>query len=214
MQAGLSEGGFISFLEILQILWLGALTIFPTSMYHFKNFIGPYVRKVLNDTDMNGYATAMFTFMLQFRRYYICDCQKYIFEPDDMHIECPACEQPRYKNGDAKKPKGQYFYYFPLVEYLHLHWSHHPEWAKSCYHPWEGHKLKPGVIGDVYDTPNWKKHQCLSTPGNMGLALNADGMSVFKSGNSSVWPLYLMNMNLSPAKRYLNRNSLKVTDVN
>jgi hypothetical protein len=138
---------------------------------------------------------------LQFRRYYICDCHKYIFTPDDTTTtECPACEQPRYSNR-RNTPKGQYFYYFPLIEYLQLHWHHHPEWAKSCYYPWEEHKVKPGMIRDVYDAPNWKKHVCLSTPGNMGLALNADGMSVFKSGSSSVWPVYLMNMNLSPAKR-------------
>jgi hypothetical protein len=54
---------------------------------------------------------------------------------------------------------------------------------------------------DIYDTPNWKKHNCLSVPGNMGFVLNADGMSIFKTEGSSLWPIWLMNVNLPPQQR-------------
>jgi hypothetical protein len=80
-------------------------------------------------------------------------------------------------------------------------WAHWKSWATASYYPWEQHEAISDAMADLYDSPNWKKHTELATPGNMGLIFNADGMSVFKTGSYSTWPLYLMNANLPPSLR-------------
>lgn len=96
---------------------------------------------------------------------------------------------------------------------LTTQWSQWRSWAEACYYPWEQHQLVPGAMTDLYDAPNWRQHLHLHTPGNMGLVLNADGMSMFKSGLYSVWPIFLMNANLPPALRYVRDSVLRVTEI-
>jgi len=139
----------------------------------------------------------------------MCVCKAYIFrEADQLTVACPECGISRYKNST---PQGHAFYYYPLAAALQMQWAHWPSWAKASYYPWEGHAVIPDSMTDIYDSPNWKKHPELEIPGNMGLILNADGMSVFKSGKYSTWPLYLMNANLPPALRYEQIDNLIAT---
>ena len=131
--------------------------------------------------------------------HYVCYCKRYIFRHGDGITQtCPNCEADRYKHG---KPNGLLLEYFPLTSALQLLWAQWPSWAKASYYPWEGHQSLPEAMTDIYDSPNWKKHKELESPGNMGMVLNADGMSVFQVGNYSTWPLYLMNANLPPHLR-------------
>jgi hypothetical protein len=133
------------------------------------------------------------------QKHYVCPCQGYIFlEHNTVVTQCPDCEHPREVDG---KKQGDYFYYFPIEATLQLFWSQWKDWATACYYPWEEYQL--GDRTDIYDFHNWKKHQQLETPGNMGLCLNADGVSVFKSSKYSLWPLLLQVANLPPKLRYL-----------
>jgi hypothetical protein len=131
----------------------------------------------------------------------MCKCKKYIFrEADTWTVACPECKHGRYHCN--KKPQGTYFEYFPLGSALKMCWAHWKSWAAASYYPWEGHVAVEDAMTDLYDSPNWKKHPELEVAGNMGVVLNADGMSVFQTGSYSTWPLYLINANLPPHLRY------------
>lgn len=138
---------------------------------------------------------------------YVCSCHRYLYRPPYNVVVCPLCQH----NGldpYTKCSKLDYFYYFPLIPYLKKFWKDFPAWAKACHYPWEEHTQTAGKMCDFYDSPNWKKHECLKTgrrhasnSGNMGFVLNTDGMQFFKSTSSSLWPVWLMNANLPPKIR-------------
>lgn len=115
-------------------------------------------------------------------------------------LACRQCGAARFNQGGSCT--GSAFYHFPLIATLQTQWSQWESWAKECYYPWEGHQSTPSVMTDIYDSPNWRQHVHLKTDdGNMGLILNADGMSMFKSAAYSIWPIFLMNANLPPELR-------------
>lgn len=62
-------------------------------------------------------------------------------------------------------------------------------------------------ISDVYDGHLYKQlfegNGPLSQLENLSLKFNTDGVSVFKSSGSSVWPVYFQINELPPIKRYL-----------
>lgn len=80
-----------------------------------------------------------------------------------------------------------------------------PSWAHKCYYPWTGHLEAVhqfGVISDIYDSPNWKKHpELIPASGNMGLLMFIDGANVYKTAKHSATPVFLMNANLPPLER-------------
>jgi hypothetical protein len=136
-----------------------------------------------------------------------------LWEEDDDH--CVICE--------ADTPQKGFFYYFPVSDLLRKFWSEYSWWAKACYYPWEERRklnADPAWIGmhqilflesscvffllfseDIYDAPVWKQYHQLQTAGNMGFALNTDGINFFNSSSHSAWPCYLENMNLAPSHR-------------
>jgi hypothetical protein len=121
-----------------------------------------------------------------------------IFRADQPEVRvCAHCGAARFT---GKKANGTAFYHFPLADTLKMQWAQWESWSKECYYPWEGHRGTPEEMTDLYDGRNWKQHQQLKEPGNMGLILNADGMSIFKTGYS-LWPILLMNANLPPELR-------------
>ena len=60
--------------------------------------------------------------------------------------------------------------------------------------------------GDIQDSPSWKDSPILNRKWNLGIALNADGLSVFKSTAYSLWPIFIIFLNLPPGKRFLVNN--------
>lgn len=58
------------------------------------------------------------------------------------------------------------------------------------------------VIRDVYDGRLYRKHHdFLSHPANVSLAINTDGVAVFRSSTSSVWPVWVQVNELPKSKR-------------
>lgn len=142
-----------------------------------------------------------FSHNFQMQKVYLCSCNDFLFPgPPYLETTCPKCQTECFTDGNRSLLP--YFYYSPVIPFLQMFWKSFPHWARSCYYPWDGHVSVPGLMKDIYDTPNWQKHNCLQTRGNMGFVLNADGMAIFKSAKSSLWPIWLMNANLAPHLRY------------
>ena len=75
---------------------------------------------------------------------------------------------------------------------------------------------EPGVVSDVVDGREYKKHSNLvDEPGNIILTLNTDGVSMFRSSSVDLWPIWLAINELPPTHRYvpsiLMKNMYKVT---
>lgn len=59
-----------------------------------------------------------------------------------------------------------------------------------------------GMIRDVYDGQLYREHlDFLSKPANVSLMINTDGVAVFKSSNSSLWPVWVVVNELPKRKR-------------
>lgn len=69
-------------------------------------------------------------------------------------------------------------------------------------------------IEDLYDGDIYKKHVqndghgFLNSPHNISFLLNTDGVSVFKSSNVSLWPIYMQINELPFNKRKLKQNTI------
>ena len=65
---------------------------------------------------------------------------------------------------------------------------------------------RSGLGMDIYDGTEYKKlmEPCkfLSTPENVSFCINTDGVRVFKSSCSEIWPIWLQLNELPPAMRY------------
>ncbi len=85
----------------------------------------------------------------------------------DEVLICPVCQQNKFSVGTTKCTL-DYYFYFPVRDFLEMFWSKFPSWAEKCYYPWHAadpgahfHKPEEGVIKDIFDSPNWKKHNLL-----------------------------------------------------
>ncbi len=62
-----------------------------------------------------------------------------------------------------------------------------------------------GVIHDVWDGSIWKslsdRGRYLSNRHNLALSLSTDGVPLFKSSSVSIWPVYLVILNLAAGIR-------------
>ena len=67
-------------------------------------------------------------------------------------------------------------------------------------------------IEDIYDGSNYQQHmkdgKFLSRKENISFTWNTDGISVFKSSNYSIWPIYLAINELSLDKRWNSNNTI------
>ncbi len=64
----------------------------------------------------------------------------------------------------------------------------------------------------MQDGETWKQSGILQERFGLGLALFADGLSMFNSNQYSVWPAYVFCLNLPPDERYAkNIYSIELT---
>lgn len=78
----------------------------------------------------------------------------------------------------------------------------------STYSMW----MHVHVIVLLFTADNWahiKNHSL--TKGTIGLFINTDGVSTFKSSLITIWPIYLVIANLPPSTRMLKRNVITCT---
>ena len=59
------------------------------------------------------------------------------------------------------------------------------------------------IIRDIYDGHEYKRHSALlsSTPANVSLLCNTDGIAIFKSSKFSLWPVWVVINELPPTER-------------
>ena len=57
-------------------------------------------------------------------------------------------------------------------------------------------------LSDIYDGDGYKKHASfLSEPSNVSLTLNTDGVSIYRSSNVDLWPVWFTINELPKNKR-------------
>ena len=81
---------------------------------------------------------------------------------------------------------------------------------KECRSYWKGRDsgslgdVSDGKIRDVYDGCLYRKHlNFLSTPGHVSFMMNTDGVQIFRSSTTSIWPIWLVMNELPPNERYM-----------
>jgi hypothetical protein len=84
---------------------------------------------------------------------------------------------------------------------LHSEIGLHSLSVSDCWVFW-GYTYDLHPPADVYDGKEWKQHPLAGRPNTLGFSLGFDGVPFFKSTNYSVWPVFLINLNLPPAERY------------
>ena len=62
-----------------------------------------------------------------------------------------------------------------------------------------------GVISDIVDGAVYKEHSAfLDNPANVSFTLNTDGVSIFRSSSTSIWPVWLVINELPAEQRYVS----------
>lgn len=89
-------------------------------------------------------------------------------------------------------------------------YSSEKEFQEDIKYRFQRKKNSPQDIDDVYDCHLYRAlfqdNGPLSQLENVSLKFNTDGMSVFKSSGSSIWPVYFQRNELPPMKRYYFKN--------
>ncbi|KAG8705013.1 hypothetical protein FRC09_003206 [Ceratobasidium sp. 395] len=161
---------------------------------------------------------------LETRSYECCvqSCICYLGKYRDLR-SCPKCKSPRY--GAAGKPR-RYFHYTPLIPQL-IGLFQSRDMVKKMRHRVKHDKYRaanPGKISDVFDgslyrTLRTKKvfeegdYKFFDKPKDIALGLGTDGFNLFKrrhKGESTAWPLILVNYNLHQSIRYCLHNIICV----
>ena len=82
--------------------------------------------------------------------------------------------------------------------------------CQAILYPHDTYQPQHGYLNDIYDGKRWKDHSknggILSQAYNTAWSLNTDGISVFKSMQVSIWPVFLMNLNLEPKLHHITHD--------
>lgn len=126
---------------------------------------------------------------------------------------CPYCERPRYKS--AGVPFKQ-FQYLPVRDQLQMMMKDKSLTRQLRYqHTYSHAKNNDDVIWDIFDGSVYHNllekqvvidgqildHKHFSDPRDVALGISLDGMTYFRHRQHSVWPVILINYNLSPKVR-------------
>lgn len=133
---------------------------------------------------------------------------------------CPFCNEPRFKNGKARRS----FVYFPLIPRLQGYFRSTEMVEKMSYR--SCYQLQPGKIADVFDGAHYQRllrhrvivdgvklgHRHFSGPHDIALSLCTDGYLLFRRRRKgpSATPILIQNYNLPPQIRTHLRNLICV----
>lgn len=142
------------------------------------------------------------------------------FTVDTTTTECAVCHEPRY---DVQGKDRKTFDYIPITHRLRLQWANRYR-AKdmSTYVASLGHlglepdaNGNPGHLRDIWDGRlilDLKSKGLFKEPTDIALGFSTDGANLFKMrGKWSVWPMLLLNYNLSPAIRSKQENLILIS---
>ncbi|KAG9126908.1 hypothetical protein FRC07_001453 [Ceratobasidium sp. 392] len=161
---------------------------------------------------------------LETRSYDCCvnSCICYLGKYKDLR-SCPECNSLRFSAGD--KPR-RTFHYTPLIPQLIGLFQNRDSIEKmqhrvrhEAYRAANPGKLSDVFDGELYRTLRTKKvfqernYKFFDNPTDIALGLGTDGFNLFKrrhKGESTAWPLILVNYNLHSSIRYRLHNIICV----
>lgn len=148
---------------------------------------------------------------IQSRLYGCCinSCCLFLGKYRDLQT-CPFCKEARFS--PSGKPR-KYFRYIPLIPQLQALYQNLSMINKLKYRALFKHKQ--GVVQDIFDGQHYRllcrqrlhpdrPYRFFGDPRDLALGLSLDGFSMFKrrrKGNSTAWPLIIVNYNLPPTIR-------------
>lgn len=139
-----------------------------------------------------------------------------------FYVKCVKCDGLQAKRIDEPKQlclkcnsvleENSYFVYIGFLPQLMAKINNHfDEILNFRYEITQRYDKNPGSISDVWDGSHLK--EIVKSNMNdiiLSLSLNTDGASIYKSTQTSVWPILLHQNYLKPETRYKNENILLV----
>ena len=125
------------------------------------------------------------------QHYYCSKCLFYIRDPDNMHV-CPV---PTCNARLCREDKSlSYFLVLPLVEQIQELCK--DEYIESCmFGAKRQFPSQDGVIRDIKDGNIYRSFMASHSENRksvFSLLWNTDGVSIFRSSNTNIWPFYLV----------------------
>lgn len=159
---------------------------------------------------------------LETKTYDMClnSCCCFLGKYKDLRV-CPYCKEPRY---NARNKARRVFRYTPLIPQLRGLFQRATTVQRLRYRVQVEQERIPGTIQDVFDGENYlllrttplspEDPYCpFDNPEDIALGLSTDGVTLFKRrrrGQSTAWPIILINYNLHPKIRTRLENVLCV----
>ncbi|GLT27777.1 hypothetical protein SLA2020_027500 [Shorea laevis] len=146
---------------------------------------------------------------LEYKKYDVCvnNCILYYAEYESQcYLQCPVCEEPRFKQRDvhsAKPIPRKYLWYLPIIHrfqrlYMSRKTAEHMTWHLNCYN--ENEKMFHLTCREVWKHFDSTHLEFASEPRNVSLGLCTDGFTPFGHSASpySCWPVFVSVYNLPP----------------
>ncbi|XP_041469957.1 uncharacterized protein LOC121419571 [Lytechinus variegatus] len=175
--------------DLIELINLHCPNTLPSSKYLFHGTL----------TDYKG--------LCQFHFY--CKCKMYIGCGDDIQFICNECGAEFSREESIKG--GQFFIVLPLAQQLH-HLLQYTEVGDTILN--RDLKIDASDEDDLTDITDgvkyreMKKDGLLANPENFSLLWNSDGVPIFKSSQTSIWPVLVM-INELPIK--MRRKNIMLT---
>ncbi|XP_053389746.1 uncharacterized protein LOC128552724 [Mercenaria mercenaria] len=123
------------------------------------------------------------------KHYYCASC----YSPAD--VEQHSCANPTCRKDLTKVNNKEYFLELDILSQLKTFYARE-EFEEGLKHKFSRVKKRNDSIEDVYDSQQYQ-NLCvndgpLSKPYNVSFVFNTDGVPIFKSSKTSIWPIFLI----------------------
>lgn len=167
LEHNLSGDGFSNLLDLISIHCKHKNTV-PTSVHLFKQWF----QDLKITPKKHSY------------------CSSCLLGIDDLTSN--QCQNPKCGKTFEKKMDKSFFVEVPLVDQVRKQ-MFDENFRKSLTFRFRRKKKITGNIEDIYDGKHYMKFEdILSNPNNMSFIWNTDGVPLFKSSKTSMWPLYFV----------------------